>query len=101
MGTTGAERTSWFSHWTQQQGKVECNKSHKKKTSITVKITCLLRRKENENSKSEQTEKQTFLEQSQYQTLGLTEITYGIKGLWSQSHPDVILTVFNNYLDIS
>lgn len=62
-GDHGAERADWFSHWTQQQGKRECNNSHEK-PSITVQITCLLRRKENGNNKSQQTEKQTFLEQS-------------------------------------
>ncbi len=59
----GAERTGWFSHWTQQQGKRECNNSHEK-PSITLQITCLLRRKGNGNNKSQQTEKQTFLQQS-------------------------------------
>ncbi len=27
-GDHGAERAGWFSHWTQQQGKRECNNSH-------------------------------------------------------------------------
>lgn len=62
-GDHGAESTGWFSHWTQQQGKRECNNSNEK-PSITVQITCLLRKKENGNNKSQQTEKQTFLEQS-------------------------------------
>lgn len=59
----GDESTGWLSHWTQQQGEGECNNSHEN-PSITLQITYLLRRNGNGNNKSQQTEKQTFLEHS-------------------------------------
>ena len=32
----GAEKTGWFSHWTQQQGKRECDSSHQSEHKLHV-----------------------------------------------------------------
>lgn len=78
MGTTGPERTGWFSHRTQQQGKREYNTIHKK-PSLAAQIICLLREKENDNSKSQQTE--TDIPRTVMIDQTSNEITYGNRGL--------------------
>lgn len=87
MGTTGMRGPTGLAigHSNKESGNVITAI----KTSITVKITCLLRRKENDNNKNHQTQKQTFL----------TEITYGNRGLWPLSYADMTLTVFSSNRD--